>query len=128
MKSKRCCVRYSASPLAAGLPTTYVCASPHDGPADARLKDSRSSGPPALLHFRSEIFDRLDEALVELDLRLPTEKRAGTRDVGAALFGVVGGQRLVDDGARRAGPPGGRFRVLFCCSIARGCHFYTVVP
>src|SRR5579864_991088 len=37
-------------------------------------------------HFAAEIVDRLDEALIELDLRFPAEERPRARDVGTPLL------------------------------------------
>ena len=44
----------------------------------------------------AEIFDRLDEALLERDLRLPAEFALRLRNVGLALLRIVLGQRLLD--------------------------------
>src|SRR4051794_2615465 len=49
------------------------------------------------------LVDRALEAVAQLDGRRPPEQVASPRDVGPALLGVVGRQRLVDDLRARAG-------------------------
>src|SRR6185436_10938046 len=62
--------------------------------------------PPAraaLFDLGAEVFDGLDQPFLELHFRLPPEERSRAGDVGTPLLGIVGGQRLVDDLAGRAG-------------------------
>ena len=49
------------------------------------------------LHRLLEIFEREVQAGFQVDLRSPSEKVFCPGDVGAALLGIVLGQRLVDD-------------------------------
>src|SRR5271168_5427908 len=51
----------------------------------------------------AEIFVGEAQALFEINFGLPLEDAAGFGDVGAALPGIVLGERAEDDGSRRAG-------------------------
>src|SRR5947209_3629546 len=63
---------------------------------DQRRRGSRSND-------RGEIGDGLFEAFLELDRGLPTQAGAGQRDIGLALLGIIGRERLLPETAPASG-------------------------
>ena len=65
-----------------------------------------------LLDHCPEVFDRATEGILELYLRLPFQESARPTDIGSSDFWIIGGQRMMGDGARRTGEFQYQFRDL----------------
>jgi len=81
--------------------------------------DGRRSFPPGarslpnkFLNHCPEVFDRATEGILELYLRLPFQESARPTDIGSSDFGIIGGQRVMSDVARRTGKFQYQFRDL----------------
>ena len=66
-------------------------------------KPNKPNGPDngilMLLDHFPEVVDRTTEGIFQLYLRLPFQDRTSPTDIGPSDLGIIGGQRMVGDGA-----------------------------
>ena len=93
-----------------------------DTPPAAGVPVAAQPSPKRRQALDAGLLDRHLQPLAQLDLRFPAEQVAGAGDVGAALLGIVGGQRLEDDLRARLGHLDHGFRQFQQGELVRDCR------